>query len=279
MIRRCQRRLHLRDDDFLHGWRIERHVASNGVVKRCTQRIHVGEKRFRLTFDLFWSDVIRRAACEFCAFGFGIRFAGEAKVHQFRFVVGVEKNVARLDVAMQQVMLQCSIQSSGDLDAHIEHLQFRQRMELGDAVIQAALVSDFHDEVTFAIPFVKCVDVDDVRVVQLGAGASFKVETLEHLRIVEKFLLHQLHRNEPFQCGVPRAIDHAHAAGSDLAAQLELPELHRHHDGVTAFFARLGGEGRQVAGDERLRVAARARHHLQRFAGFTHGCGLVLISM
>src|SRR3954465_11278673 len=57
-------------------------------------------------------------------------------------------------------------------------------------------------------------------------------------------------------------------AGSDFAAQFELAQLHGHHDGMSATFAWLGCEWRQVAGDENLRVAAAAGDHPEWF--FAH---------
>jgi len=56
---------------------------------------------------------------------------------------------------------------------------------------------------------------------------------------------------------VERLINLSVSAGSNLALQLELPKLHRHHDRIPAFFAWLRRQGRQVTGDEDLGLAGR----------------------
>src|SRR6476646_972067 len=56
------------------------------------------------------------------------------------------------------------------------------------------------------------------------------------------------------------------SAGGDLAAQFELPQLHRHHDWMAALFARLRSQGRQISRDKDLGLATRvaARNQFQR---------------
>src|SRR5262249_21842675 len=104
----------------------------------------------------------------------------------------------------------------------------------------AAAVGQFHDQVSLSIELVEGVNVNDVGMVEGGAGAGFAVEAGESNRVAFKFLAHQFDRDQALQDGVEGAVNFAVAAGGDFAAQLELAQLHRHHDGVPAAFARFG---------------------------------------
>src|SRR5690242_7520586 len=99
-------------------------MTSHGVVKCAAEAVHVREKRLRLPLDLLRRDVIRRAPGAFLGIVLGFGAAGQAEVHQLWFVVGVEKNVAGLDIAVQKTVLKGKVESRGDLDADIEHLKF-----------------------------------------------------------------------------------------------------------------------------------------------------------
>src|SRR5439155_7071295 len=65
------------------------------------------------------------------------------------------------------------------------------------------------------------------------------------------------------QDGIECTVNLAMPAGSDFAAQLELPHLHRHHDGKAAALARLNGQRREVSGNENFGLTPAARDHLQ----------------
>ena len=264
-IGRRQRRLHLGNDDFLGGWRIKRDAPGQCVVKRRPEAVHVGQKGFGLAFDFFRRDIIRRAPGHVIRFLLLVGFLRQTEVHQFRFVIRIEQNVARLDVAVEQIVFERHVERGGDFDADVEHVEFRQHAQFFDARVQAAPVGQFHDQVTLAFRLVKGVDMNDVRVIEPGTGAGLPVETFQRIRIFQQLLLHQFHRHQAFQRRVPGAIDVAHAAGTNDAAQFELPQLHRHHDRVPTLVAGHRAKRRQVAGDENLRFTPAACDHAQRF--------------
>ena len=140
-------------------------------------------------------------------------------------------------------------------------MQFGDASLFFDATIQAAMIGEFHDEVSLPFKLIERIDVDDVGVIHPSASAGFSVETI-HLRgIIHLLLLDQLHGDETFQHRVERAIDDAVTAGRDDAAQFKLPEHHGHHDGMTALAARHGGEWREIAGDKNFGVAPSAGDH------------------
>ena len=169
---------------------------------------------------------------------------------------------------MQEIVLQGSLESRGDLDAHVEDIEFGNMAFPFDPAGEAPVVCQFHDEVGQPVKFVERVDVDDVRVVERRAGPGLAVERPHHFGVFHHFPLHHLQRDEPFQLHVERAEDRAHPAGGDDASQLELPHQDRQHHGMAALGARRRGEGFEVARDEVLRAAAPALRHAEGLARF-----------
>jgi hypothetical protein len=260
-IRWHERYVDVRRDELLHRGRIEGRMSRECLIQRATEAVHVREKRFLLAFDFFRGDVIRRAVRYGTRFLLGIHAAREAEVHELRLVVAVEKDVSRFDVAVQEIVFEREIECGGDLDSDVENVQFRHASLLLDAPIQTTVIGQFHDEVSLTFVLIERIDVDDVRVVHPGAGAGLAIEGIHLRRVFHLLLLHELHRHQSFEHGVKRAIHDAVAAGRDDAAQFELPEHHRHHDGMPAFAARHGAERGKIARNENLRLAPPAGDH------------------
>ena len=85
-----------------------------------------------------------------------------------------------------------------------------------DARIETAPVRQLHDQVTLPFKLIERVDVDDVGVIERGAGARFTVETLQSHRVVLQLFPHQLDRHQAFQNGVKRPINLPVPAGGIL---------------------------------------------------------------
>ena len=99
--------------------------------------------------------------------------------------------------------------------------------------------------------------MNDVRVIERGARARFPIETFQGNGIAFQLLAHEFHGDESGENRVERSINLSVAAGSYLALQLELPDLHRHHDRVAAFFAWLGCQRREVTWNEDFGLTGR----------------------
>ena len=93
--------------------------------------------------------------------------------------------------------------------------------------------------------------------VQPGAGARFFVKTLQRHGIVLEFFAHQFDGDHALEDVVERAVNLSMSAGSDLAAQFELPQLHRHHDRIAASLTWLGCQWRQITRNENLGFTSR----------------------
>ena len=112
---------------------------------------------------------------------------------------------------------------------------------------------------------VKGEDVDDVGVVDLGAGPGLHGEVVHGGRIFGKLAPHQLHSHLATEGGIPGAIDRTHTARGNLRAQLILPKHHGHHHRGLALGAGHGAQRREITRDELLGPARRAGNHLQGF--------------
>ncbi len=97
-----------------------------------------------------------------------VRFGGanQAEIDQFRLALGIVKYIARLDVAVQEIVLQGRGEGGGGLDADVQHVQLRDRAIVLDARVQAALVGQFHDEVRLPFKLIEAVNMNDICVVQ-----------------------------------------------------------------------------------------------------------------
>ena len=172
-----QRRMHMGGDDLFHR-AFKRHMAGQGVIEGAAQAVHVGMKILAFAFELFRGDVIDRAP-DVLFPGVVLRRADQAEINQLGFAVHVEKDIARLDVAMEQFVLKGGGEGGADFDADIQHIQFRHPALGFDAAVQAALVGQFHDQVGLAVEFVEAVNMNDVGVVEGGAGAGFAIKGLQ----------------------------------------------------------------------------------------------------
>jgi hypothetical protein len=210
--------------------------------------------------------------------GLGFGAARQAKIDQLRFAFGVEENVAGLDVAVEQPVFQGGVEGGRHLDANIEDLQLGQPAIPLNAIVQAAAVRQFHDQETLVLVFLEGVNVDDIRMIQGSRRTGLAGKTLQRLGVVQEFLLHQLHGHFALEGQIESAEDRAHAPGGDGITQLELPQPHRHHEGMAAAGARRGRQGRQIARDEHFGAASPTTYHPQGLANaircYGHGVSL-----
>ena len=204
--------MHVRRYEFLDRGCFEGNVPRQCVVERPAQAVHIRQGRLPLALDFFRSDIIGCAPSDILHFLIGLGAPGQAKIHQFGLVVGVEEDIAGFDVAVQEIVLEGHVEGGGDLDADVQHFQLRNAGLLLDLGVETAAVRQFHHEIPLPLPLVERVDVNDVRVVERGAGARFAIKIVERLLVAQQLFLHQLHRHHSSQRGVHRAIHGSHAA-------------------------------------------------------------------
>ena len=231
---------------------------------------HVRKERLAFALNFLGGHVIRCAFRNCGGFRLGLSVTGQAEIDQFGFVVGVEKNVAWFDIAVQEVVLEGEVESRSDLDSDIQHLKFIQPLVTVDALIQAAAIGQLHYQVALTVKIIEGIDVNDIRMIEGSAGPRLADEAFQSDGIVLQFLPHQFHGHHPLQHGVVSAIDFSMPAGGNFAAQFELPHLHRHHQRMPTALAWLGRKRGKVSLDESFGITSRACHHLERLIDSTH---------
>ena len=127
-----------------------------------------------------------------------------------------DKNVGRLDVAMNNALGMRGVESVGNL-----RLQARATVSFStglpaDVVLQGHAVQKFHGDECLAVLLANVVDGADVGMVQRGRGLGFALKTSECLRVAGNFLGQELEGNEAMQPRVLSLVDHAHPAATEL---------------------------------------------------------------
>ena len=105
-----------------------------------------------------------------------------------------------------------------------------------------------------ALVLADLVDGDDVRMVERRGGARLLREAQIVLRTLVETLGEQLDRDDAAEAGVARPVEPAHAAGAELAQDLEAADVRADdHVGVAApRRAKAGPPARYLGGTNRL---------------------------
>src|SRR5205085_61283 len=87
------------------------------------------------------------------AFNILIMTACQTEIDNLRDSILVKKDIARLHVTVQQTAPPRDAQRGGDLPSDEKHVRFGKFAELGDAVVQTALITQLHGQIILAIDF------------------------------------------------------------------------------------------------------------------------------
>ncbi len=125
------------------------------------------------------------------------------------------KNIGRLDVAVDDAFLVCRVERVGHFDSPIEH-PFHLDGLAPDAVLQRRALHQFHGDVGLAFVLPDFVNGADVGMVQRRGGSRFALEAFELLRIARKFVGQKLQRHKPAERGVFSLVDDTHPSAAEL---------------------------------------------------------------
>ncbi len=126
-----------------------------------------------------------------------------------------DKNIRRLDVAVDDAFDMRGVERVGDLDRQSQqHIGFNGAA--GDAVLQRHAIQKFHDDESLAMLVVNFVDGADVGMIQRGGGLRLALETGQGLRILGNFFRQKFERDEAVQLQVLGLVDDAHPATTEL---------------------------------------------------------------
>src|SRR5262245_48362787 len=85
------------------------------------------------------------------------------------FASGIEQNISRLDIAMQNAIFMRVMHSARDFGHQFHRLPDRHRCAL-DHLVKLAAFDELHTEVARALVLTDFVDRDDARMIEAGGG-------------------------------------------------------------------------------------------------------------
>ncbi len=166
---------------------------------------------------------------------------GHAKVGQLDVIITRQKDVAGLDVTMDDILLPGYGNSLAHLDADLDHALWRQLAVSLDQVPERAALDEFFDQVLVIVLMHQIVDGDDVRVLKSSLHPALQPEPFQILGILlglARLALPRqlLDRYGSLQLGVPGPVHLAKAPltndGLNLVAPHTITRLQ--HDQITS---------------------------------------------
>ena len=170
---------------------------------------------------------------------------GKAEVENFHLTVGGEEDVVRLEVAMSDAAVVGGGEAAQDSECEFHRFAQRQRSAV-DPLAQGAAGEELGHDERRAAGRPDVVHRDDVGMIQGGRRPRFLLEPRDAVGIVGHRRGQNLDGDVAMQSGIDRAVDLAHPAFAERAANLVGPEpgswRQRHGDGGQAPGARPGPE-------------------------------------
>ena len=200
------------------------------------------------------------------------RRLGQSEIEDLGLTALPNKNIGRLDVAMNDPLGVRSRQSIGHLDANVEEFVDFDRL-FPNPLLQAHSLQLLHDDERMSAVVVDVVDGADAGMVQLGSGACFAHEAVERLAVVHHLRRNELERDVAGQARVFRLIHHAHAATTELSHDLIVGDrLADHSEGLSAiggYVRPLAKSGQPASGTCLLKPPPRFADSSRRISGYT----------
>ena len=126
-----------------------------------------------------------------------------------------DKNIRRLDVAMNDALCMRGVERIGDFDGQCENLVYFQRTA-GDAMLQRHAIEKFHGNEGFAVLVVNFVDRADIGMIQRGGRLGFALKAAKGLRVFSDVIGQELEGNKAVKLHILGFVDNPHAAATEL---------------------------------------------------------------
>ena len=141
---------------------------------------------------------------------------GEAEIENFHLAALANKNVCRLDVAMQDAFFVRSIESVGKLNSNFQRARDGDTAG-GDQFVERLPLQQLHRDERLRLELFDRVNRADARVIQRGGRARFAQETFYGLRIAVRIFRQEFQRHAPAKFRVFRFVHYSHAAAAEFA--------------------------------------------------------------
>ena len=114
-------------------------------------------------------------------------FLGEAEIQHLHVAFIGDRNVVRLQVAMNDSFLVRSFQSLGNLVGNSQGLVYREG-PFGQPPGQRLALGKLHRQEVYAVRFLEVVDRGDVRVIDSGQHLGFTLQASQPIGVVRQLL-------------------------------------------------------------------------------------------
>jgi hypothetical protein len=225
------------------GFVFEGWSTGEGVEESGAEGIDIAPEILGFVVEFFWGEIVGCApdfaGGEFAFFGGG----GETEVDDFGDLKVIEEDIAWFDIAMDETGLVSGAEALGDLDTDLEGLGFGDFGVLGNALIESALLDEFHGDVEATIVHSGGVNLDDMGMIDGSGEGGFVGELGDLVRGSGRAFAEEFEGDEAFEGGIAGFVDHAHAAFAEDFEELEVIDMASDYVGTAAGGAKDDGEG------------------------------------
>ena len=243
--RRSGNLVNLLDGDAHGILTLEGQLASDGLVHNDAERVDVACGAKLLALRLFRRNIVGGSQN-----GGGLRKAGvartsDAEVHYLDVAIGLDHDVLRLDVAVDNAAGMRHRKRLGNLRADFRGFALVDGATFLDGGFKVGAAQEFHDDVVRLIVEAPVVDAHDVGALQLGRRGSFLAEALGERGVGRILGEHGFNGNRTPQYVVLCAVYLGHAAKAHslgyLVAVIERSANHASSHVYTPFGSMLNG--------------------------------------
>jgi hypothetical protein len=204
--------------------RAERNLAGQRLIQHDAERIEVRLAADGVPERLLGGDVVGRAEHAPADRQAGlVAAAGDPEVGDLGSRLGVEQDVLRLDVAVDDPVRVGGVQRARDLDRERHGLGDRQPPDPADALLQRLALDVLEHDERHAVVLARVQHGDDVGVLELRHRARLAAEALDVLDLSADRSGQHLDRHTPLEHGVEGQPDPRRRARADLALEPVAP--------------------------------------------------------
>jgi len=140
---------------------------------------------------------------------------GQTKIEDFGVAAFGDEDICWLDVAMDDALGVCGIESIGNLDGDVEKAFEFDRLTC-NKVFERGAVEKFHGEECLIAVSPDFVDGADIGMIECRSGTGFATEAFEYLRVAGEIIRKKLESNKAAEFEVFGFVDHTHPAAAEL---------------------------------------------------------------
>ena len=211
--------------DLLHGdadgvGTVEGELARRGLEEHHAKRVDVACGGELLALRLLGRDVVRRSENGGRLGVHRVLCARDAEVHHLHVAVGLDHDVLRLDVAVDDVLVMGDGKRLAHLRADFGDLALVERTSLHDAGLEVGAADVLHDDEVRAVVLAPVVNVHDVGALQVGGRRGLLAEALRERGVRCVLGQHHLYGNAAPEDVVLSLVHLGHAADPDALGDL-----------------------------------------------------------